>query len=154
MQEIVILCIGSDMVSGDSLGPCVGSKLIEKFNINTYIYGKIGRSVNALNIEKYLDFLSRFHKDAILIAIDACLSNKSSDVGKIKISYKGIAAGLAVDKNFANRIGDIGIIGIVGLAGTNNVDELLSVPFEKVDNLADNIAVKVNNLVNNRYCIE
>jgi putative sporulation protein YyaC len=100
MQEIVILCIGSDMVSGDSLGPSVGSKLIDKFNINTYIYGRIGRPVNALNIENYLEFLEKYHNGAILIAIDACLSNKETDVGKIKISYKGIAAGLAVIKIF------------------------------------------------------
>ena len=39
MPKPVILCIGTDKVPGDSLGPVVGDLLIMKYNIDAFVYG-------------------------------------------------------------------------------------------------------------------
>ena len=145
MKETVVLCIGSDKVSGDCLGPTVGTLLIEKHNVNAFVYGRIGRSVNSLNISDYVNFLNDNHKDALIIAVDACLG-KSGDVGKVKICDRGVSAGLAVGRN-NKRVGDVAVLGIVGEAGSDNMSALLSVPYGSVYALAESVARSVAALI-------
>ena len=145
MKETVVLCVGSDKVSGDCLGPTVGSLLIEKYNVNAFVYGCIGRTVNSLNIAEYKDFLREKHPNAFIIAVDACLGSKN-DVGKIKINDKGVAAGLAVGRK-TGRIGDIGVLGIVSEISKDNLSALLSSPYSMVYELAEKVAGKVASLI-------
>lgn len=143
MSEIVIICIGSDMVSGDSLGPTVGTILRDKINISCFVYGCLGRPVNACNLDEYLYFIKENHPDASIIAVDACMGKSDKEIGKIKISYKGIVAGQAIDSERNNRIGDIGLVGIVAKMSDNNINELLAVPYDDVYSLAQKMAEKV-----------
>ncbi|NSJ87437.1 DUF1256 domain-containing protein [Blautia hansenii] len=49
-SELVILCIGSDRITGDSLGPLVGHSL-SRFSLpHARVYGTLDRPVHALNL--------------------------------------------------------------------------------------------------------
>jgi len=43
----VILCVGSDRLTGDALGPLVGSFLTKDYNVPTYVYGTLAVTVRA-----------------------------------------------------------------------------------------------------------
>lgn len=138
MKEIVIVCIGSELVVGDSLGPKVGSLLKEQYNVNSFVYGRRGMTVNASNIGDFRLFINTYHSNATVIAIDACLGGKA-DIGKIKLTKSGIRAGLAVGRS-EESIGAIGVLAIVAERGKDNLNVLSGVSLELVDNMADKVA--------------
>lgn len=139
-RETVVICIGSDRVSGDMLGPLVGSALREEYKLPCPVYGWVGESVNGLNLEQYLDMVRARHKDCLVIAVDAALG-KQEDVGKVRLKRGGIKAGGALERK-GEKIGDLGVIGVV--AGERPPTEvyaaLLAVPFSLVESLAARIA--------------
>jgi len=139
-KETVVICIGSDRVSGDMLGPLVGSTLREEYRLPCPVYGWIGESVNGLNLEEYLKMVAARHPHSLLIAVDAALG-KEEDVGKVRFKKGGIKAGGALERR-GEKIGDLGVIGVV--AGERPPTEvyaaLLAVPFSLVESLAARIA--------------
>ncbi len=50
--EIVFLCIGSDRVTGDCLGPYIGHLLTPHETGHIFVYGTLSSPVHALNLEK------------------------------------------------------------------------------------------------------
>ena len=106
----VILCIGSDLVLGDSLGPLVGT-LLKKRGVNSYVYGSLYNPVTAKEIPKVKNFLKKTHPKSIVLSIDAAVGEKD-DVGLIKVFNRGVKPGLGVNKNLG-EVGDVSIIGIV-----------------------------------------
>ena len=55
-SELVFLCIGSDRVTGDCLGPYIGHQLLEHLNTDThgvYVYGTLKSPVHALNLPEF-----------------------------------------------------------------------------------------------------
>ena len=140
MKETVVICIGSDKVSGDMLGPLVGSSLREEYHLPCPVYGAVGESVNGVNLEEYLEMIYAKHKESRIIAVDAALGS-ASDVGRIRLKKGGIKAGGALDRA-GEKIGDVGIVGVV--AEERDPKEvyaaLLVVPFAFVEQLASRIA--------------
>ena len=57
--EIVFLCIGSDRVTGDCLGPYIGHLLHPHETGHIFVYGTLSCPVHALNLEK--NFIA-YHK--------------------------------------------------------------------------------------------
>lgn len=141
MKLPVVICIGSSGVSGDSLGPLVGELLKEKYNVRAYVYGSLSRPVNGVNYEKYVDFITQKHRGSLIIAIDACVGDPK-DIGKIKLTAKGLSAGGALNKNL-KRVGNIGILGVVSGRQQDNLMSLMSVPFLLVDEMSRSIAAKI-----------
>ena len=136
----VVVCIGSDKVSGDMLGPLVGTSLRDKYRVTCPVYGVVGESVNGVNLETYLAMLRERHASDSVIAVDAAVG-KREDVGKIRLKRGGIRAGGALEKAFG-QVGDVGIVGVVA-EETEPEDvyaALLAVPFELVSELASRIA--------------
>ena len=111
------ICIGSDLVLGDSLGPLVGTFLKNK-NIGSYIYGTLNFPITAKEIEYARTYLKQMHPNSISIAIDAAIG-ESEDVGLIRVLDKGLKPGLGVDKNLGT-VGDISIIGVVASKSNKN----------------------------------
>ncbi|WP_026585002.1 spore protease YyaC [Bacillus sp. J33] len=96
-REIVILCIGSDRSTGDSLGPLVGKILKEK-NSPYPVYGTLKEPVHALNIKKVLKKIHQNHQDPFIFGIDACLGDER------QIGYILIREGSFIPGNAVNRI--------------------------------------------------
>ena len=70
----VVVCIGSDLAIGDSLGPIVGSMLKYKTQgVNAYIYGTLALPVTAKEIKYFQTFLKQSHPGEQVIAVDAAV---------------------------------------------------------------------------------
>jgi len=108
----VVLCIGSDLSVGDSLGPVTGTKLKEKLTgLNCYIYGTLAKPITAHEVKYMNDFLRSTHPGSPVIAIDAAVG-LAGDIGLIKLCKHGIKPGSGANKKLS-KVGDVSIMGIV-----------------------------------------
>ena len=121
-QEVVFLCIGSDRITGDSLGPLIGHKLSKEHLSRCIIYGTL---VHAK------------HPNCLLIAIDASLGSKRHQEF-VTIRKGALAPGLGVKKKLP-PVGDISITGIVNLSGAFEHFVLQTTRLATVIQLADTI---------------
>ena len=114
--EIVFLCIGTDRIIGDSLGPLVGTILqekLEKHNIfNISVYGTLQKNICYTNIKEILEIIKNKHQNAEIVVIDAALSN-SDNIGKIFVKTEKVVLGNSLNKSKV-AIGDISIKAVVG----------------------------------------
>ena len=113
-RDIVILCIGSDRATGDSLGPMVGHQLA-RIQKNFHLYGTLKNPVHAKNLEDALTFIELNHKNPFIIAIDASLG-VAEHIGYITLGEGSLAPGVGVAKKLP-AVGDLCITGIVNLSG-------------------------------------
>lgn len=108
----VIVCVGSDLSVGDSLGPIVGTKLKEKLcGANVFVYGTLAKPITAHEVKYMTEFISSTHPDSKVIAVDAAVG-VSGDIGLIKLSGKPLRPGSGANKRL-NKIGDVSVLGIV-----------------------------------------
>ncbi|WP_264183996.1 spore protease YyaC [Bacillus shivajii] len=114
-RDIVIVCIGTDRSTGDSLGPLVGTKISERLHHGITVYGTLEEPVHAKNLEDTLQMISVSHKSPFIIGIDACLG-RSSSVGIMTLGEGPVRPGIAVKKQLPS-VGDIHITGIVNVSG-------------------------------------
>ena len=75
-SEIVFLCIGSDRVTGDCLGPYIGYRLSQYHIPGVFIYGTLQNPVHAVNLSSILSRINHLHPQALIIAIDSSLGEK------------------------------------------------------------------------------
>lgn len=62
----VIVCIGSDLSVGDSLGPVTGTKLREKLKgQNVYVYGTLAKPITAHEVKYTNQFIKNTHPYSI-----------------------------------------------------------------------------------------
>lgn len=114
-RPIILLCIGTDRSTGDSLGPLTGH-ILESYNLNNiYIYGNLLNPVHAGNLEKTIESIYYSFNNPYIIAIDACLG-KLQDIGKVYLDLGSLSPGLALNKSLP-PIGDLNITGIVNISG-------------------------------------
>jgi len=113
----VIVCIGSDRVTGDCLGPLVGHLLTTKYNVRTFVYGTLNRPVTALNLSESASFIKQAHPRCKVLAVDAALG-RPEDVGLIRINKGGVYPGSAVEKTLP-KVGDYSVIAVVNSGGQN-----------------------------------
>ncbi len=104
--KIDVVCIGTDKVIPDCLGPIVGTllsdmNLSEKINIT----GTLEDPIHALNLATRIG--EELEKDSFIIAVDA---TKGLKRGQIQIMNKPIYPGRGVHKNLS-YIGNVSIIG-------------------------------------------
>ncbi|MFX3622554.1 MAG: spore protease YyaC [Ectobacillus sp.] len=143
-HPFVILCIGTDRSTGDSLGPLVGSKLIEKGIKNFHLYGTLDNPVHALNLEETLSEIQIKYHQPFIIAIDACLG-KSQNIGAISIGKGPSKPGAAMNKNLP-EVGDMYIHGIVNVHGFMEFFVLQNTRLNLVMKMADVIASSIENI--------
>jgi putative sporulation protein YyaC len=116
-KKPIIICIGSDLVLGDSLGPLVGTMLKTR-GAKSYVYGTLNLPITAKEVEYAGTYLKQMHPNTLSIAIDAAVGN-ADDIGLIRIIDKGLKPGLGVNKNLG-EIGDISIIAVVAAKSLQN----------------------------------
>jgi hypothetical protein len=80
-QPPVVVCIGSDLAIGDSLGPITGSMLKYKTQgLGAFIYGTLSAPVTAKEISYMQTFLKRTHPNNPIIAVDAAVGERGISV--------------------------------------------------------------------------
>jgi len=113
--EVIIVCVGTDLVTGDSYGPLVGTLLEQKCIKNVHVYGTLEKPVHALNLVQTIQKIERDHPLCFTIAIDASLWKKDK-IGYINITNSPLRPGAAVQKKLP-VVGDCSIKGIVNAIG-------------------------------------
>lgn len=136
-RNAVIINIGSDIVTGDSLAPIVGSILKAKAP-RLFSYGDLNNQITALDVEKVFAQISGLHCGTLIVAVDAAIGNQS-DIGTVKVVDRGLKPGLGVNKNLM-RIGEIGIMGVVAAKSNNGIEQLRETTLETVVKLSRIIA--------------
>lgn len=114
-SEIVFLCIGSDRVTGDCLGPYIGEQLSRHNTPGISIYGTLHHPVHALNLDDATQVIRSQHPNSLIIAIDASLGQKKH-LGYVTIANGSLYPGAAVHKELT-PVGHIHITGIVNISG-------------------------------------
>lgn len=114
-QPVVILCIGTDRSTGDSLGPLIGTRLKELGFTHAYVYGTLEEPVHATNLTTFIELIHTSHPQALVVAVDACLGRLDS-VGHVTLSRGPVKPGAGVNKSLP-EVGDIAITGIVNVGG-------------------------------------
>lgn len=136
--EFVILCIGSDRVTGDSLGPLVGYKLNRFHSGILHIYGTLDSPVHALNLDHIISDIKSSHPGTPILAIDASLGQKKH-LGYITVGKGTLHPGSGVNKELT-AVGDIFITGIVNISGFLEQMLLQTTRLSTVMGIADCIA--------------
>ena len=136
----IIICIGSDLVLGDSLGPLVGTLLKQK-EVSPFVYGTLNYPITAKEVEYATTYLKQLHPNSISIAIDAAVGDED-DVSLIKIADTGIYPGLGVNKKLG-KIGDLSIVGVVAKKSTQNYNLYNLTRLNLVYKMADTIAMGI-----------
>jgi len=114
-RKIVIVCVGTDRSTGDSLGPLVGSSLAREASPHYELFGTLEEPVHAMNLSETLQKIHRSFRSPFVIAVDACLGQVSS-VGCIQLGPGPVRPGAGVNKELP-PVGDIHITGIVNVGG-------------------------------------
>lgn len=140
-RPIVVLCVGSDRSTGDSLGPLIGYKL-EKYRLTAIdICGTLKNPVHAGNLKNKVDEIFSRKDNPFILAIDASLGNKDH-IGFITLCNGPLKPGLGVNKELPD-VGDINITGIVNCSGMMQSLLLQTTRLSMVMQLADVISKSV-----------
>ena len=146
-RKIVVLCIGTDKVVGDSLGPSVGSLLIEGLNSDVIVYGTLQTNVNAKNLLLVKEMIKTLHPDRTLLCIDAALG-VASEVGTIQVYAHGLYPGSATNKNLP-CVGDLSIVGVVNQKlCAFELSMLYTAKFNLINDMAQTICKTILSCVN------
>ncbi|KPU26752.1 sporulation protein [Caloranaerobacter sp. TR13] len=142
-KELVIVCIGTDRSTGDSLGPLVGYKLsplLKKYN-KVHLLGNLDNPVHAKNLKENINFIKNTFDNPFIIAIDACLGNIDR-IGYVKVEKGPLKPGAGVNK-ILPEIGDIHITGIVNISGFMEYIVLQNTRLSIVMKMADVISKSI-----------
>lgn len=139
----VFLCIGTDRMTGDCLGPLVGHKL-QKYTPEVFsVFGTLEHPVHALNLNYALTKIKLRFSNPFIIAIDASLG-LPGHIGNITLTPGALLPGEGMRKNL-DPVGDLAITGIVGSCHGNSTLLLQNTRLHLVNELADFISAGLMN---------
>ncbi len=135
----VFLCIGSDRVTGDCLGPLCGHLLKTRYNAPAFVYGGLDCPVNALNVRETAEFIALRHRGSPLVVIDSSVGAEK-EIGCIRLFDGPVKPGSADGKKLG-AVGDIGITATVAAQKSN----LCAVRLSVVYSLAETVSAAISN---------
>lgn len=142
----VVVCVGSDLAIGDSLGPITGSMLKFKTQgLRFSLYGTLASPVTAKEIRYLRAFLKDTHPNSKVLAIDAAVGEKG-DIGLIKANDSPLFPGAGANKTLG-ALGDMSILGVVAEKSVSNYTLLNTTRLQLVYSMAEIISDAVANLL-------
>ncbi|MGB9679710.1 MAG: spore protease YyaC [Thermoanaerobacteraceae bacterium] len=148
-QKIIILAIGTDRSTGDSLGPIIGQKLKLFLRKKADLFGTLDNPIHAKNINQTIDFIEKNYTDPFIIAIDACLGSLNH-VGYISLGSGPIRPGAGVSKDLP-PVGNMFVTGIVNISGFMEYIVLQNTRLNLVMKMADVISFGIFRTINDIY---
>lgn len=109
-QQLIILCIGSDYIVGDCLGPLVGHKINSRHH-RLKVYGDFDSTVHSANLVEIVQDINEKYVNPFIIAVDSALCYDSVQIGNVKLRDGGLLPGIAFEKKLP-YVGHISITGI------------------------------------------
>ena len=121
-SDIIILCVGSNKVVGDCIGPIVGQKLnkLLQNNESIHVYGDMEKTLNLKNAEPIIKKALYEYANPFIITVDSALGRQEM-VKKIVVSSGEIKIGNSLGRSI-NYDSHINIKGVVG-EYKNTIDE-------------------------------
>ena len=145
----VVVCVGSDLAVGDSLGPIVGSMLKHKTQgLGVFIYGTLAAPVTAKEIKYLRPFLKHTHPSSQIVAVDAAVG-EAGDIGLIKLLDTPLYPGAGAQKKLG-ALGDLTVMGIVAEKSIANYTLLNTTRLNLVYSMAQIISDALSSLLWNR----
>lgn len=138
IKNPVYMCIGTEKVFADSLGPRVGTLINEKMTEPVFVYGIRSSNITAENLLYSYRFIKAMHPNNQIVVIDAAVG-AYEQIGKVQLCEGGIIPGAATNKNLP-CVGDISIVGIVADKGLSDFYTLNSEKDRLVGSVANYIA--------------
>jgi len=146
-KPIIIICIGTDRSTGDSLGPLVGN-FLNRFSFQPFtVYGTIDSPVHAMNLSNIIELIYTKHNNPFVVAVDACLG-KHESIGNIILAKGAIKPGTGVKKQLP-EIGDIHIKGMVNVSSYMGYLVLQNTRLSLVINISKVISSSLHNALTN-----
>ncbi|MBE5735411.1 MAG: DUF1256 domain-containing protein [Clostridiales bacterium] len=141
----VIMCVGSDRVVSDMIGPLIAEILVNKYDVDAYVYGRLDNPIVASNLKSAYRYIRSSHPDKKVIVIDATLGNLA-DIGIVKLRRGGCipAGGFGVNSSV---MGDVSIMPVVSSVGIDTRAFISATKFNIVYQMAKDIAECVNNAI-------
>mgnify|MGYP002679725341 FL=1 len=146
-DTLILLCIGTDKITGDCLGPLVGSKL-QKKSFPYPLYGTLQFPLHAGNLSTHLSEISHIHPNACILAIDAAVGSKKH-IGLISLSCNPLFPGKGISRPLS-PVGQISITGIINEASSSSEILLPYTRLYLVDKLAEYICNGIISAINNK----
>ncbi|NMH68571.1 spore protease YyaC [Bacillus sp. RO3] len=137
-KEIIVVCVGTDRSTGDSLGPLVGTILQEKRLEHIHVFGTIDYPVHAVNLHSTLDGISKQFRNPYVIGIDATLGRLKA-VGEISVHNRPLRPGAGLGKELP-EVGECSITGTVNVGGFMEIFVLQNTRLSLVMKMAKDIA--------------
>ena len=142
----IVVCVGSDLVIGDSLGPLTGSMLTFKTQgLGAYIYGTLQTPITAKEVKYLKDFLRKTHPDRAIIAVDAAVG-RAEDIGIVKITSSPLSPGAGANKQLGS-FGDATVLGVVAEKSIGNYALFNNTRLRLVYAMADKISEGIATLL-------
>lgn len=114
-RAIVVVCVGTDRSTGDSLGPLTGHRLKGLVPAQAPVFGTLENPVHAGNLAERMTDISRRFPGHTVVAVDACLGSLEN-VGTICIGQGALRPGAGVNKVLP-PVGDLYVTGVVNVGG-------------------------------------
>jgi len=142
-MNVVFMCIGTNTVVGDSVGPIVGSLLKENIQSNNKIT-IVGDCENNISYENIEDKIEKLNLNSLVVVVDSALSNHEN-IGKIFVQNRGLRYGEGLKKT-NNTIGNISIIRCNAVSKYNFYRN-----YSCIELLCINFAIIVKNICINHF---
>jgi putative sporulation protein YyaC len=133
----VVLCIGTDRIIGDCLGPLTGTMLEKATGGRMPVYGTLHRTVHALNLCEKAAEIKKKHPGRLILAVDASLGSYNQ-IGEVLVRQGQICPGSGVSKDLP-PVGDVSITGIVGCESSQPYLDLQTARLSTVSAMAEQI---------------
>ena len=148
-QEIIILCIGSDRSTGDSLGPLIGHRFRDYISPGMYLIGDLNQPVHAANLNYCIKSMQKTFDNPFIIAIDASLG-KEDHIGMMTLGSGPLKPGLGVKKKLP-EVGDLHITGIVNSSHDMESSTLQTTRLSIIFQIADAIVLALRTFNDDYY---
>lgn len=137
-RQPVLLAIGTDRSTGDSLGPLVGTRINELAPEILPVYGTLDHPVHAVNLKEKIQMIKESFPYPLIIAVDACLG-QLKNIGSINMGKGHLQPGTGVHKTLP-PVGEIFFSGVVNIGGYLEYLVLQNTRLCQVMKMADCIA--------------
>lgn len=133
-EPLILLCIGTDKITGDCLGPLAGSKLKER-GFPYPVYGTLEHPVHALNLPHTISALHKIYTRPFLLTVDAAVGS-ADHIGFVSLSPRPVLPGQGIRRPLS-PVGSLSLTGIVAESSKNCADMLPYTRLFMVNQLAE-----------------
>lgn len=148
-SEIILLCIGTNQLIGDCIGPMVGELLNQETKKeNIIVYGNMIETINFKNARKTIEYILKKYKKPFIITVDSALGTEKM-IKRIVVS-KGM---IKIGKSLGRSISYYSHINIKGVVGENkntvfeNIQTLKTVKPEIIVELSNQMVTGIKKMI-------